>query len=327
MGQESPEVAPGSLTSLHAGRGWLPAVEVPAWILGMGVVADEGVLEVPDGRRVGWLRRGCAGGHRVGYLHGQPGSRRDVIAFDDALQRYGLEMFSIDRAGYGDTDPVGLDRRDVAADLLSVADAFGFDSFSLLAVSMGGVYAVTTAALAPDRVSKVVLVSAHALPYDSPEIIGLLSEAEQEDVELLRNGRTPEVEADFAHAAASAATPEAALDLLRHLLADEGPAEAALADTAFLRAIADSVAFGLSGGHVGYLEDGLRTLRPLEIDPAAVTCPVRAVHGTVDGLEPLANLERLLARLPDTGLVTLPGLGHLGPWLWPDLPFALLTGH
>ena len=82
--------------------------------------------------------------------------------------------------------------------------------------------------------------------------------------------------------------------------------EQALVSQSWAELVADSLAFGLAGGPEGYLQD--------------------AVHGSIDDLEPLVNLERLAAQLSDVQLVVLPGLGHFGPWLWPDLFGALLTG-
>ncbi len=73
-------------------------------------------------------------------------------------------MLAIDRAGYGDTSPAGMDRRDVAGDLLTVADRLGVREFPVMAVSMGGIYALALAASAPERISKIVLASGHVLP-------------------------------------------------------------------------------------------------------------------------------------------------------------------
>jgi pimeloyl-ACP methyl ester carboxylesterase len=64
----------------------------------------------------------------------------------------------------------------------------------------------------------------------------------------------------------------------------------------------------------------------LEFDLADVRCPVRAIHGTIDDLEPYANLERLAAQLADCAVVALPGMGHFGPWLWPDSIMGLVSG-
>jgi pimeloyl-ACP methyl ester carboxylesterase len=65
---------------------------------------------------------------------------------------------------------------------------------------------------------------------------------------------------------------------------------------------------------------------PLEFELSDVRCPVRAIHGTIDDLEPYANLERAAERLTDCAIVALPGRGHFGPFLWPDSIFGLLSG-
>lgn len=46
----------------------------------------------------------------------------------------------------------------------------------------------------------------------------------------------------------------------------------------------------------------------------------------MDDLEPYANLRRLAPLLADFQVVALPGLGHFGPWLWPDVMLGLLSG-
>ncbi|MEO7423157.1 MAG: alpha/beta hydrolase [Ornithinibacter sp.] len=291
----------------------------------MTFVEEEGVLEIAGGRTIGWMVRGPAAGTVVGYFHGQPGSRRDLRIFSEqTLSRFGVRMLAIDRAGYGDTSAAGLDRRDVARDLLTVADHLGVAEFPVMAVSMGGVYALALAAITPERVTKVVLVSGHVLPYDDPVIIAAMSGAEQADVARLVGGRTPGLEAEYA--AATAATAEDPVGMLRGLAIGWASREQRLVETPWGDAVAGSLAFGLSAGHVGLMEDGLRTVSPLEFDLSDVQCPVRAIHGTIDDLEPYANLERLAARLTDCAVVALPGMGHFGPWLWPDSIFGLVFG-
>ncbi|HET8960762.1 alpha/beta hydrolase [Nocardioides sp.] len=292
----------------------------------MAIFEREGIHVGPDGRRVGWLLRGPEGGRVVGWLHGQPGSRRDARAFDASLERYGVSMLAIDRAGYGDTDPAGLDRRVVAGDLLAAADHLGVAELPVIGVSMGAVYALTLAALEPRRVTSVVLVSGHVLPYDDPEVEAHLSDAEREDLAMLRRGRPDELEADYAASVERASDVDGAVALLHELAATMSPRERDLLHGPFAPSLAESIVHGFSGGHVGYLEDGMRTIRPLEVDLEDVRCPVRLLHGTADDLEPYANAERVAARLADASLIAFPGLGHFGPWIWPDLPFAVLAG-
>lgn len=63
----------------------------------------------------------------------------------------------------------------------------------------------------------------------------------------------------------------------------------------------------------------------VEDDLGDVRCPFRAIHGLADDLEPYANVERLIGIVDDIAVLALPGLGHLGPWLWPDLRFVMLN--
>jgi pimeloyl-ACP methyl ester carboxylesterase len=287
-------------------------------------VGIEGVLDV-GARRIGWMVRGPHDGRRVGWFHGQPGSRKDVRAFtEETLERAKVQLFAVDRAGYGDTSFIGAGHSEDAADLLAVADSLGVGEFPVMGVSMGGIYALALAALAPHRITRAVLIAGHVLPYEDPEVVASLSDAEQADLALLRSGRTPELEQAYAAEAASAVADP--MRLLQQLAASWHPRERQLVATAWGVAVAESVAFGLSTGSAGYLEDGLRTAATLDVDMAAITCPVRAVHGTIDDLEPYANLERLANKVADLQIVALPGLGHFGPWLWPDLGFAVLTG-
>jgi pimeloyl-ACP methyl ester carboxylesterase len=56
-----------------------------------------------------------------------------------------------------------------------------------------------------------------------------------------------------------------------------------------------------------------------------VKCPVVAILGDRDDLEPYANVQRLLPQLPQARSVVMPGLGHFAPWVWPELPLAILN--
>lgn len=75
----------------------------------------------------------------------------------------------------------------------------------------------------------------------------------------------------------------------------------------------DDVTEGVRARVDGLLDDFLTRPRPFDRDPHLVRCPVRAVHGTSDDWEPLRNLKRMLAEIPDAQLVALDGLNHLGP--------------
>lgn len=286
---------------------------------------QEGVHVTDQGRRIGWMLRGSAAGRAVVYMHGQPGSRREQLLLgDELLRRDDLRVLSIDRAGYGDTDPAGRDRRDVARDALTVASAHGLRSFVAVGVSMGGIYALTLAALAPERVHRVVLVSGHVLPYDDDQVTADLSVDEQADLALLRAGPGPELEESYARMAAAVADDP--VGALAPMVANwSRPEQAWFARPDIQAAMVDDLRLAYQQGHRGELDDGLRTVSALEIDLSSITVPVRALHGSRDDLEPYANLQRLANRLPDIEILRFEGMSHFGPQAWPGVITAMIA--
>jgi len=288
----------------------------------MADAGHEGVLTTGTGRHIGYLIRGPQHGRSVVYLHGAPGCRREqYFVPDEVLDRFGLRLISIDRPGYGDTDPIDGDRVVRVADVLEVCDALGIDSFAVVAVSSGGSYALTLAAVAPERVERVVLSSAQ-MPYDDEAAIQGLQPEQLRLLPLLRLGRTDDVVAGFELARAGLLDdPMAALAPNMVTLSGR---EHAWSHQPWVRDILiDDIREGLRRRVDGFLDDMVGWPHPFEIDLSQIRCPVRAVHGTADDWEPLTNLRRILPQLADAQLVLLDGLNHFGPLLYPDLVFSL----
>ena len=287
-------------------------------------MADPGVEQVivgVDGRQVGYLDRGAADATPVLYLHGQPGSRREQLLIpDDTLERLGVRMISVDRPGYGNTDPLQGDRVARSLDVFTVCDALGVGTFPLIAVSAGGSYAVALAANS-GRVERLVLSSAQ-MPYDDLASIEGLQPGQLDLLPLVAMGRVDLVVEVFDLVReALLADPDG---FMAPLMTTLSPSERAWADDPRIREmLAADMAEGVRRSGDGFLDDMLSWPEPFEVNVADVQCPVRAVHGTADDWEPLPNLQRILAQIADTELVLLEGLNHLGPQLHPDLVVGL----
>jgi pimeloyl-ACP methyl ester carboxylesterase len=282
------------------------------------------VLKLPNGRRVGYLVRGPDDGTTVVWVHGWPGSRLEQLTVsDESLARHGVRLIAVDRPGYGETDPLAGTRAERMADVLGVCDELGVITFAAIGVSCGGSNVVALAASAPDRVSRLVLVSAQ-MPYDDESVLSELAADQLEDLPVLRQGRTPEYMADE--------------EKYRQGLLENGvkaivdPADFSIAEQRWLavpriwEALDADVLEAARLTSEGLAEDGLMCVKPLEFDMSEVKCPVFAVHGTEDDWEPIANLRRFLDQLPEYQLILLEGLGHLGPHLYADLLLSLAVG-
>ena len=104
------------------------------------------VLSLAGGRRVAWAEWGSPDGQPVLLLHRNPGSRLldpDV----GSTARAGARLITIDRPGYGRTDPVADPTRSaVASDLAAVVGDIPIDQVALIGWSGGGMFALEAAA-------------------------------------------------------------------------------------------------------------------------------------------------------------------------------------
>jgi pimeloyl-ACP methyl ester carboxylesterase len=106
-------------------------------------------------------------------LIGIPGLTANLMGFEflaDHLDLAAVQFVSVDLRGRGlseVTPPGTYGWLSHAADILEVADRLGADSFSLLGHSMGAAVAMTTAAEAPARIDRLILVDLCGVPDPS----------------------------------------------------------------------------------------------------------------------------------------------------------------
>ena len=127
----------------------------------------EETVDLPDGRRLGFSEAGDSAGAPLLYFHGNPGSRLDFTSdrYDEAFGAAGVRFIAADRPGFGLSDPKpGRGHADWPADVSRLADALGLDRFAVLGYSRGGRYALACAALIPERLTAVGVLSAVTSP-------------------------------------------------------------------------------------------------------------------------------------------------------------------
>ncbi len=117
------------------------------------------------GARLSYTDEGPPDAPAVVALHGIPGSVRDFRYLGGALAPR-LRLVRVDLPGFGGSDPVPDGVRTLAGRaraVLALADQLGLRRFAVLGHSMGGASAMLTAARAPERVSRLVLVNSVGL--------------------------------------------------------------------------------------------------------------------------------------------------------------------
>lgn len=118
-------------------------------------------LTLKDGRKLGYLDVGMAGGPVVFHFHGHGSSRLEALMLEDAAHRLGLRVVALDRPGIGYSDPKAGDRLlDWPGDVAEAADILGIDRFAVQGMSAGGPYALACAHALGPRVTHCSLISA-----------------------------------------------------------------------------------------------------------------------------------------------------------------------
>lgn len=224
-----------------------------------------------------------------------------------ALRRSGrvLDLIMLDKRGSGLSDRVKLhpDFETHAADVISVLDREGVERAGLYGFSEGGLVAMVTAALYPDRVLKVCT---NGMPC---------SGAPHEDLVALADPDDPPVRTD-----------QEDIDLWRTVVRDwttrESPFLEIVAPGAseLPRFVDWAARWERNSASPGDLLAHLRSMAGFDLRPYLdrVQCPVFLTHATRDRLVHVANGRLVASLLPDATLWEFDGDAHAWYMTAPD---------
>ena len=112
-------------------------------------MADDPAREVatPDGRRLTYLEVGDPNGPLVLHNHGGPSSRLEARLLEASAVKNGIRLVCVDRPGMGQSSPQkARSYSSWADDLVTIADALGYQEFGVTGWSEGGPWALAAAA-------------------------------------------------------------------------------------------------------------------------------------------------------------------------------------
>jgi pimeloyl-ACP methyl ester carboxylesterase len=129
------------------------------------------------------------GGRPLLLIHGFTGAKEDFATLMEPLAAHGWHAAAPDLRGHGASDgPADGDAYSLdvfVADVLGLADALGWERFTLLGHSMGGAVAQRLALDHPDPVQALVLMSTFHGPIEVDQSLVALGEA------IVRDGGMP----------------------------------------------------------------------------------------------------------------------------------------
>ena len=254
-------------------------------------LVDE-TLRLADGRQLAWAEWGDRRGRPLLFLHPRPGSR--LLCPDPAATAAaGVRLITVDRPGYGGSDP-GPDPTltGFAADLDRLIDHLWLSQVPLAGWSVGGLYAAACAAVLGERVSALALVATPG-PDDADRWLAAGDHALAEAVSDPGYGS-----ADSAIRAQPGVQP--ALSTMRREAFRTG-----------------------AGGHAA---DLVAATRPWGFSPARIQAPATLHYGDDDPVLGRRHQRWWARAMPYAHHIVHPGSGHLVPFVaWPEI-LASVTG-
>jgi pimeloyl-ACP methyl ester carboxylesterase len=292
-------------------------------------VRDEGAVELPDGRGLGFAQYGDPDGEVVLWFHGTPGARQQVPPdINEEADRRGFRVIGIERPGTGLSTPFSYARIvDWAADIEVVVDRLGIDRFATVGLSSGGPFVLAVCHELGDRVvAGAVLggVGPTRGPEAAPGITRLLPPFEP----LLGALRVPagELLTHVVRPLCRFGSP--AFDLYARIApaSDRTVMKVPEMKAMFLHDIISAAAGGLRAP----VSDLVLFSRDWGFSLADIEVPVKFWNGDADGIVPLSHGEVQAGLVPGAELVVCPGGGHFAGFLlaadvlgwiadtWPD---------
>ncbi len=280
--------------------------------------AQDHVVELADGRTIGYAEYGPRDGRPVLFFHGF-GTTRIICPPDEGpANELGLRLIAVDRPGIGLSTPQpGRRMLDWPRDVAELADRLGIGSLSVIGWSGGGPYALACGFAMPDRISAVGLVSSpapltgiddksHVRRFDRHAVRAAHRAPWMVRLALWHWGRPQR------------------RDAARFF--EESVAEMCEADQAILaepelrgRMIANSTELYRQGGR-GMYDEGLVLARPWGFELSEITVPVNVWHGALDETVPQAMAEYLARTIPTAHVNIETGEGHhLLYRKWPEI--------
>ena len=241
-------------------------------------------------------------------VHGFPAAKEDFAGHLDQLGDLGWHAVAPDQRGHGDSakpeDEGAYSLKILADDLLGLADALGWTTFTLLGHSMGGMVAQCAAIGAADRLDGLILMdTSHGHLAEIP-------------ADLLELGKQVVREGGMQAYLDVSKTMEGPLDTPAYLkMVQDNPDYEAYGDNKTLAA-SPHMWLGLVDELVGG-EDRLDALR-------AVDVPTLVIVGEQDAPF-LPQSHRMAEAMPNAELVVLPDAGHSPQFENPDAWWAAVS--
>lgn len=294
----------------------VPLPQVRPMALVTAVPRSDGMVTLHDGRALAFAEWGDPAGRPVVLFHGTPGSRL-LCPDEGATRTLGIRLITMDRPGYGRSDPnPDSSLLTWADDYAEVHGLLGLPPCPVVGWSGGGPYALACAVRAPTLVSSVGLAASPGPVDIVPGAREAFSADELRLLELVPLDRAAACDGLAQLYRPYADDPASVFEGF-----EPGSSDAALLARPEVRdAMVSWMREGFRNGSAGHIADCLMDGEPWGFSLVDVTQEVAVWWGEADTAVARRHTDYLAATIPRSTLVTYPGLGHLFPVLkWAEM--------
>ncbi|MFP3920403.1 MAG: alpha/beta fold hydrolase [Dichotomicrobium sp.] len=281
----------------------------------------DGRLMLADGRVIGFREYGDPDGLPLLCFHGTPGSRFMFQICEDFARAHGLRLIAPERPGFGLSSFAKARPLSVTApDMAALCDALGVNRVAVAGVSGGAPFAVAFAAIYPERVAAMGLVSPVG-PFAGPESPKRLGPGHRllfrwlPGVPLLYRFLFTFGRLGFLF------VPQA---MAGFLMARAAPSDwRILSDRRTRRNLLRGLREGVRPGVGGAVEELRCFSRQWDVAFASIHAPTILWQGTADRNVPVAAAMKLGELLPGCRVNTIEGAGHF--WILKNYDHVLTS--
>jgi pimeloyl-ACP methyl ester carboxylesterase len=280
----------------------------------------DAAVRLRDGRTLAYAEWGEAAGRPMVLFHGG-GSSRLMCPDAAATLAAGVRLITIDRPGYGGSDPKpGRRLLDWVDDYEQLCGLLALPPSPIVGTSNGGPYAMACAARLPDRVTMVGLAATLAPLDEEPRLWDELSAEARDLIERLREdpvGIVGEVSRRYAwYASDPVRRPD--------WLPPNHPDDVAMQRPGVFAAFEQGHREGARQGVVGFVADWIALNLPWGFSVAEIRCPARIWWGDADPIMTRLETEYLAKTIRRSVLRVYRGEGHaITLTHWADMLVAM----
>lgn len=284
-------------------------------------------ITLKDGRKLGFSEYGDKRGFPIIGFHGTPGSRLWFPEDDDVSTSLGIRLITIDRPGYGSSDPKKNRKiTEFNADVIELIEYLNLDTFSVFGVSGGGVYAAAFGSSKHPNLYKIGLVSTinefkHAKPpkgmcrpnrmafFLARRVPWLLRYSYKQQKYLLDNKPETYIKSSQSH--------------VNHL-SESDQEVLKRPETMESMMLQMQEAFRKNANEVVY---ELKLIaNKWDFNCSSIRCPVEIWHGVEDTLSPVGGVKELEKIIPNCHMRLMEKKGHFldeDVEIWKDILLSL----